>query len=56
MIGYEKSVGTPFMGENVHDAGDDGPDPELTEDAGEPIWCMAWLIDMSLVIERGCGP
>jgi hypothetical protein len=33
----------------VVEAGDDGPDPELTEDAGDPIWWTIWFID------RGCG-
>lgn len=53
--GYEKSVGTQFMGENVPDAGDDGPDTELAVDEGDPIWWTGWFIDMSVDIDRGCG-
>lgn len=37
------------------DAGDDGPDTELTEDEGDPIWWTAWLIDISVDIDKGCG-
>ena len=52
--GYARS-GTQLRGENVDDAGDDGPEPELTEDVGDSIWWTMWFIDMSLGIDRGCG-
>lgn len=37
------------------DAGDDGPDPELSDDVGDPIWWTTWLVGILLDIDRGCG-
>lgn len=50
--GYEKSTGTQLKGANVVDMGDDGPDTELTDDAGDPIWWTMWPIDPSLDVAR----